>query len=402
MRAYLISTGTELLRGKVNQDPSLVCRALIARGIEPIREVTLPDDVEALKVELDRGFQMADLVFTFGGLGPTHDDQTKRALAEYFGGQIRFHAPYFNSLLPRLKKTGRTHLESYRAFAELPEGFEILSNPRGLAPALIRKTDVGKFLIALPGPPQEVLAILHGPLTPYLEQWGTDKHRTVALHLFGLTEPELMAMLEDTIGSDALSDLSIIPDVDGIHLYVPIEPEERIQKIRTMLGPHLYGEGPETLEYVIGRLLRTRNWTVATAESLTGGLVGHLITQVHGSSDYYQGGMVTYSDFAKRQQLGVRHQDLLRYGAVSEPVAAQMADGVRQKFGTDVGLSTTGIAGPTGGTPLKPVGLVYLGLSIQGKTRVFRRVFSGSREDIKFHAAYTLLDLLRRALLGVL
>ncbi len=400
MKAYLIATGSELLRGKVNLDPSLVSRELVLHGIDPIRVVTLPDDVQTLKDELDRAFQSADLVFTFGGLGPTHDDLTKQVLADYFGAPIRFDEAYFEWIKPRLLRSGRTDLEKYRGFAELPEGFHLLMNPRGLAPGLLREVSDGKFLVALPGPPQEVLGILRGELQSYLHQWGQGGRSWTVLHVFGLTEPEVSHLLQSQDAS-FLEGVSMIPDVDGIHLYVPKEPADRLQRIREVLGHHLYGEGHETLEYVIGRLLRERQWTVATAESLTGGLVGHLITQVHGSSDYYQGGVVTYSDFAKRQQLGVRNQDLLQYGAVSEPVAQQMAEGVRRKFETDVGLSTTGIAGPTGGTPLKPVGLVYLGLSIQGKTQVFRRVFSGTREDVKYRAAYTLLDLLRRSLLDL-
>ncbi len=397
MRAYVISTGSELLRGLVNEDVPLVTGFFYRYGVPTLREVTLPDDAAALREEIQQALSRAEIVVVLGGLGPTHDDLTRGVLAEVAGTPLRFHETYFQKIRPRLQRMGFENLEAFREFAVLPEGFEVLYNPVGLAPGLLREMEPGRFLVALPGPPKEVravLPVLHERLKAVL---GTHpRYRT--LHVFGYTEPEILQVLREVVPEG--TDFSVIAKASGIHLTVPVEPPELLQRLRERLGEDLYGEEGESLAYVVGRMLRRRGWTLAVAESCTGGLVASTITDIHGSSDFFVGSLVTYSNEAKVRILGVSQAVLLTEGAVSEPVAAQMAEGARRKLGADVGLSTTGIAGPTGGTPKKPVGLVYLGVSVRGKVEVHRHLFSGDRLRVKARSTFTLLDHLRRRLLG--
>ncbi len=394
MKAYVISTGTELLRGLVNEDVPLVTGFFFRYGVPTLKEVTLPDDAEALKEEIQTALDRANLVVVLGGLGPTADDLTRQALADLTGSPLRFQEAYFDQIRPRLERSGIENLEIFREFAVLPEGFEILYNPVGLAPGLLREMAPEKYLVALPGPPREVRAILPA-LHERLREVLGPRPRYRTLHIFGYTEPEILQALGPLLPPDH----SIIANASGIHLTVPSEPPELIQQLREKLGPDVYGEDGESLAYVVGRLLRRLRWTLAAAESCTGGLVASTLTDLHGSSDYFVGSLVTYSNEAKVRILGVDNAVLLAEGAVSEPVAAQMAEGARRKLGTDVGISTTGIAGPTGGTPKKPVGLVYLGVSVRGRVQVYRHLFSGDRLRVKARSTFTLLDHLRRRLL---
>ena len=396
MKALVISTGSELLRGLVNEDVPLVTGFFFRYGVPTIKEVTLPDDADALRAEIQQAQELAEIVVVLGGLGPTHDDLTRQVLAEVAGTRLRFHEAYYQKILPRLQRAGFDNLDLFREFAVLPEGYEVLYNPVGLAPGLLRETAPGRYLVALPGPPREVRAVLpalHERLQAVLGK--QPRYRT--LHVFGYTEPEILQVLRQVIPEG--TDYSIIANASGIHLTVPVEPPEIVERLREALGADLYGEEGESLAYVVGRLLRRRGWTLAVAESCTGGLVASTLTDLHGSSDYLVGSLVTYSNEAKVRILGVDQAVLLTEGAVSEPVAAQMAEGARRQLGTDVGISTTGIAGPTGGTPRKPVGLVYLGISVRGRTEVHRHLFSGDRLRVKARSTFTLLDHLRRRLL---
>ncbi len=393
MKAYLISTGSELLRGQINEDVPLVTSFFYRYGVPTLREVTLPDDAQALKEEITRALAVAEVVLVLGGLGPTHDDLTRQVLADLTGEPLEFHEAYFQRIWKRLQRNGFQDPEMFRPFALLPRGFEILYNPVGLAPGLLREISPGRYLVALPGPPREVRAVLP-TLRERLPLGDRPRYRT--LHVFGYTEPEILQVLSTVLPKDL--NFSIIANASGIHLTVPVDPPEVLHRLRERLGEDLYGENGESLAYVVGRELRRRGWTLAAAESCTGGLVASTLTDLHGSSDFFVGSLVTYSNEAKIRILGVSHPVLLTEGAVSEPVAAQMAEGARRKLGADVGISTTGIAGPTGGTPKKPVGLVYLGVSVRGHVQVYRHLFSGDRLRVKARSTFTLLDHLRRRL----
>ena len=397
MNACIIATGSELLRGKVNLNPSIIGNDLASLGIEIKRIVTIPDEVDALEYEIKRSLDEYNLVIVVGGLGPTPDDITKDVLAKTFNVGFTSDQNCLNKLKSRLKTTGKEEkFSQYSVFCDVPEGFDTWDNPIGLAPALMKEVNENTTLVALPGPPNEVTAILRRHLIPYLQKKLGEHKRLTVLHTFGITEPELMKRFQDA--GLSLSGISIIPDYEGIHLYISDKDEEFLIKVEEVLGTDLYGKNAETLELKIGKLLRSKGWKLSTAESLTGGLIGHLITRVFGSSAYYVGGVVTYSDTAKIHILGVSRQSLLEHGAVSEPVALEMVEGVRFKFSTETAVSTTGIAGPTGGTPKKPVGLVYIGVTVPGFKKVYKRIFTGKRNDIKFKSAFSALDYLRRAL----
>ena len=397
MNVCIIATGSELLRGKINLNPSIIGRELIALGITVKRVVTIPDEIEILETEIKKSLDDFNLIIVIGGLGPTPDDITKDVLARIFKVGLTRDQTCLKKLQNRLQTAGREdRFTRFAVFCDVPEGFETWDNPIGLAPALAKEVDDTTTLIALPGPPHEVRAILRRHLIPYLQKKIGAKRQLTVLHVFGITEPDLIERFQQA--NLSLNGISIIPDYEGIHLYIPNKDTEFLSRVEEVLGPDLYGKDAETLELKIGKILRARGWKLSTAESLTGGLVGHLITRVFGSSAYYEGGIVSYSDTAKMHMLGVSRENLLEYGAVSEQVALEMAEGVRFKFSTETALSTTGIAGPTGGTPKKPVGLVYIGVVVPGFKKVYRRIFSGERNDIKFKSAFTALDYLRRAL----
>jgi len=397
MKACIIATGSELLRGKINLNPSIIGRDLSALGIAVKRIVTIPDEKDALEYEVKKSLDEFNIVIVIGGLGPTPDDITKGVLAKIFNVGLTKDQNCLRKLRERLKTQNREEkYAQYAVFCDIPEGFETWDNPVGLAPALMREVNETTTLIALPGPPNEVTAILRRHLIPYLQEKMREHKKLTILHAYGITEPELIERFKNAELS--LSGISIIPDYEGIHLYISDKDEAFLSRIEAVLGPDLYGKDAETLDLKIGKLLRARGWKLSTAESLTGGLVGHLITRVFGSSAYYEGGVVSYSDSAKIQILGVSRRTLLEYGAVSELVALQMAEGVKFKFSTETAISTTGIAGPTGGTPKKPVGLVYIGIIVPGFKKVYRRIYTGQRNDIKFKSAFSALDYLRRAL----
>jgi len=265
----------------------------------------------------------------------------------------------------------------------------------------------GKKILILPGPPRELESVLDKVLDriagPVSERSLTRRMKT-----FGLRETEIYELLNPL--RDVLEPLGYYPSIYGVEIEIrasgdPGEAEDKLhfkeEKIREVLGDNVYGVDGDTLEAVLGRILREKKLTLATAESCTGGLVGNLITDVPGSSDYYLGGVVAYHNDVKMKLLGVSEATLREFGAVSEPTARQMAEGVRKLIGADVGLSTTGIAGPTGGTPEKPVGLVYMGVAMEGKTRVIKRIFRGNRLEVKKQSAYTVIDLARREILSV-
>lgn len=397
MKACVIATGSELLRGKINLNPSIIGRNLSTLGVTIKRIITIPDDKDTLEYEIKKSLDEHNLIIVLGGLGPTPDDITKDVLADIFHVGFTRDKKCLAKLKDRLKTLGMTEkFNKYSVFCEVPEGFETWDNPLGLAPALVKEVNEETTLIALPGPPDEVTSILRRHLVPYLQKKLGKYKRLKVLHIFGITEPDLIKRFQE-VGL-SLTGVSIIPDYEGIHLYLADKDDEFISKAEEVLGDDLYGKDAETLELKIGKLLRAKGWKLSTAESLTGGLVGHLITSVFGSSTYYEGGVVSYSDSAKVQLLGVRRETLLQYGAVSQEVALQMAEGVRFKFSTETAISTTGIAGPTGGTPLKPVGLVYIGIVTPERKHVHKHIFTGDRHSVKSKSAFSALDYLRRTL----
>ncbi len=415
MRAVALTIGDELLIGEiVNTNAAWLGEQLNRSGVDLARVVTVGDEPDELRRELEFALRDGDLVILTGGLGPTHDDITREVLANSFGVELRFDPGVYEAIRRRFDARGRHMPESNRAQAMVPQGFDVLPNPDGTAPGLWRAWSIDgieRMLAVLPGVPHEMMALFRNEVHPRLtarKDLRIIRHRT--LRTAGIGESSLQEKIGDL--SDLLSPslrLAYLPNTSGVRLRLSAYGQsssdvdallDRLEsRLRDRAGSFIFGQGDETLEEVVGRLLIARGLTIAVAESCTGGHVCHQITNVSGSSAYMAGGIVAYSNRVKRDILGVQAAVLEIEGAVSEAVARQMAEGVRRRLHADVGISTTGIAGPSGGTPDKPVGTVWIGLADRrsSKAALLRLV----RERIlnKELTTTMLLDFVRRHVL---
>lgn len=410
MKAELLTIGDELLIGQTtNTNAAWLGRRLSRLGIRVGRTVTMSDTRDAIQQELDRAYQDARLVVCTGGLGPTHDDVTREVVGEYFDAPLRTD----DALLDRVREYyGRRDREMPAAaptLAQVPAGFEPLDNPVGAAVGLWYKAEDGRLVVLLPGIPDEMTSIFDAAVEPRLEALpgvGEVRHRTLVTA--GIPETALQEQLGDL--SDALRDdvhLAYLPSTSGVRLRLSAEGTEadataRLNEVEAVIrdraGDYIIGTGDVTLEEALGGLLRDRDATIAAAESATGGLIGHRLTGVSGSSDYFLGSIVAYANRVKEAVLGVEGEAIREHGAVSEAVAMQMAAGVRDTLGTTLGVSTTGIAGPTGGTPDKPVGTVWVGVADADGARARRHQFVEDRSLNKELFASATLEQARRGL----
>ena len=416
MQATVLTIGDELLIGQVRDtNAAWLGEQLTLAGAVLRRMATVGDDEQALQSELRRSLSESDLVVATGGLGPTRDDKTRRAVADLFGAELVLREDILDEIRARFARRGRAMPESNRSQAMIPAGFEALPNLAGTAPGLwreIRRGEAaGSMLALLPGVPHEMQRLFTEEVLPRVRRRGglqVIAHRT--LRTAGIGESALQEAAGDLSGmlSETLR-LAWLPGLGGVRLRITAfgdqrdEAEERVAeleaRLRERVGHYIYGANDETLEEVVGQMLRERGLTVAVAESCTGGYVAHTLTNVPGSSDWMAGGVVAYANRAKVDALGVSPGAFRRHGAVSENVAAQMADGVRRRLGADLGLSTTGVAGPSGGTPEKPVGTVWIGYADTGGASARRLQLAQDRLLNKRLAAAALLDHVRKKLL---
>ena len=406
----LVTTGSELLSGRtLNRHAQTLGRVLHTLGLNLLRDTTVPDDVKVIEEAISSALKRADIVFVSGGLGPTSDDVTREAIARLLGRAVVRHGPSVEAMRERYRKGGWVLTEQSERQANVVEGSDVLPNSVGAAPGQRIEAD-GKTIFILPGPPREFLAVLEAHVVPWLRAnlGPLPPHAERTLMVCGIGESNIVAIFEKNgfppAGIDAA--YSAAPGRIEITLSSPTRETGAVdaaaERAKELLAPNVFAEGRLALEEVVGRLLTDRRATLATAESCTGGLIGHRVTNVDGSSHYYLGGVVAYSNEAKARDLGVAFDAINKHGAVSEEVARQMAVGVRKRFGSSYGLAVTGIAGPTGGTSDKPVGLVCIAIA-DGReicARQFR--FLGDRENIKEWSSQMALDLLRRRLQGVL
>lgn len=417
MNAVLLTVGDELLIGQVvNTNAAWLGENLNALGVDVVRNVTVGDDVEAIKLEMQRSFDVAELVIITGGLGPTHDDVTKEAVAEFFGTELEFDPEIFERVRERFVRKGRTVPESNRTQAMVPRGFEVLPNPVGSAPGLWYADEVGskeRLLVVLPGVPHEMRYLMLHEALPRL---GARKGLRVIAHRTLLTTGIGESHLQDRIGdlSGMLGPnlrLAYLPSTSGVRLRITARGDSRADVdgkiaeleayLRERIGRYVYGTNEDTLEAVVGRMLAERGLTISVAESCTGGYVLNRLTNVSGSSSYVIGGIVAYCNEVKIGQLVVSRDVLEEEGAVSETVARQMATGVRRRLGTKIGISTTGVAGPTGGTPDKPVGMVWVGYADEEGDHAIRLQLAEERILNKELTSTAVLDIIRRRLLGM-
>jgi len=347
----------------------------------------------------------ADLVIVTGGLGPTSDDITREAAAEAFDRKLILHPEILDGIAAKFAKRNIAMNDQQRPQAMVPEGGVVLENPNGTAPGLIVENEK-TIAVLLPGPPGELRPMWTDEALPWLQKKLA--HRLAPVHevtlrTLGLGETRVQIMLEDEVKALGPVEVGYCARPGEVDLRL-IAPDENLARkaadlARRKLGPAIYAEGLETMEQVVVRLARAAGKTVAMAESCTGGLVANRITNVSGSSEMFRYGWVTYANEAKTSELGVPTELLEKHGAVSAEIAQAMAEGALRVSGADLAVAVTGIAGPTGGTPEKPVGLVYFGLAVKrGKTQVVERKLSPIRETFKYTASQIALDLVRRAL----
>ncbi len=417
MKATLLTIGDELLIGQVvNTNAAWLGEQLSLLGVDLARVVTLGDEAAAIDAELDRACAASDLVLLTGGLGPTHDDLTVEAVAGFFGAPLRLDQRVLDGIVERFRKRGRPMAESNRKLALVPEGFDVLDNAVGTAPGLWHvdaTRDAERIVVVLPGVPKEMQALFTEAVAPRLR---ARKGLRVIAHRTLLTAGIGESNLQDEVGDlsahlDAGLRLAFLPSTSGVRLRLTATGEDRPtvearldrleRRLRARIDRYVYGRDDDSLEAVLGRLLVARGLTVAVAESCTGGLVLHRLTNVSGASAYVVGGVVAYANEVKRQRLGVEARALEQEGAVSETVARQMARGVRKRLGADLGISTTGVAGPSGGTPEKPVGTVWIACADAAGdvARAFR--FGGDRATNKELSTTAALELARRYLLQI-
>jgi nicotinamide-nucleotide amidase len=409
-KAVILSTGDELTTGRViDTNSAAIAERLFAIGVEVAAILKVGDDKEQLLWALRQAQALGDIVIGTGGLGPTRDDLTTEVVAEFLDCHLRQDEEVAKGLEQRFKELGIIWSANSLKQAMFPEGSTIIPNPTGTAPGFYVPIRPDKTLQWLSGVPQEMVAMLDQTVLPWIE-----RQRDQALHAFsctfkihGLTEGKLDEMLQPVhLGNHArLSFRAHYPDLslrlivrtqspDGSVLFETIKKE-----ITAILGKHIYAEGDTTLEEVIGSLLMDKRQTLALAESCTGGYISHRVTRIAGSSAYYYGGAVTYSNEAKIRFLGVRPETLQEHGAVSRQTALEMSAGIKQRTGADVGLSVTGVAGPAGGSAAKPVGTVWVSIAQTGshEAKLFR--FTGDREHVILGTSQIALNWLRTSLL---
>ena len=417
MTGHLLTVGDEILLGQiVNTNAAWLGERLAGAGVDLRRAETVGDDVEAIATALERAYaDGAAVVVVTGGLGPTHDDVTKAAVARVFGRDLVFHPALFDAIDARYRERGRTMPAIGRVMAEVPEGFDVLDNPKGTAPGLWgarepegrRSQRAGRreTVVVMPGVPYEMEAITEGSVLPRLRDLQDGFVLSRTLLTVGKGESDLAGMLDGWATPPGLT-LAYLPSLGTVRLRVTARGPDRdaaqdlidqaADAIRERLGTLVFGEGATTLEAVVNDLLAEHGRTVAFAESCTGGAVAARVASVPGASRVLRGGVVAYDNAVKVSALGVRPATLDAHGSVSEAAVVEMARGVRARLGADVGVATTGIAGPGGGTPKKPVGTVWLAYVDGEGERAVRLHLTRDRAVNVGLTTTAALDLLRR------
>ncbi len=411
MKAEILTIGDEVLRGEiVDSNKSLLSDRLLSLDIETHFHVSVRDDPADMTDAFLRAAERSDVVLVSGGLGPTRDDITSEVLAQAFGRELVLDEEALETIRAFFRGIGREMTENNAKQAWFPESAGVLLNPIGTAPGFVIE-ERGALFFCLPGVPRELSRMMEEQVLPRLaRRTGAGQVvRARLLRTFGMGESTLDAELEDIAaeGAVALGFRTAFPEnvLRPVARAATVEEAEAkldraCQAIRERLGPLVYAEGDQTLPTVVGHLLRGTGQTLAVAESCTGGLIAEQITDVAGASDYFLGGVVAYANEAKQALLGVPAALLEEHGAVSEPVVRAMAEGVRECFDADFGLATTGISGPGGGSPGKPVGLVHVALARADETSAAHFVFPLDRQRHRLLTAQVALDWVRRALLG--
>lgn len=415
MSAEIICVGTELLLGDIlNSNARFLAQQLADLGIPHYYQTVVGDNLERLQQIIKIASDRASILIFTGGLGPTPDDLTTEAIANFFNSPLIENPEVVRDITEKFAQIGRTMTANNLKQALIPQGAEVLPNPSGTAPGMIWQPRPNLIILTFPGVPSEMYRMWHETAVPYLKSqgWGKEIIYSRMMRFRGIGESALAEKVADLFD---LTNPTVAPyaglgevrlrvsakaksEKDAIALIEPIA-----QKIQTIAGLDYFGADEDTLASAVGRLLKEAKETVAVAESCTGGGLGEMFTAISGSSDYFMGGIIAYDNRVKMALLGVHAQDLQQFGAVSHAVAKQMALGAQKQLQTSWALSITGIAGPGGGTETKPVGLVYIGIAnSEGDVESFEYRLGKQRDrlTIRHLCACHALDLLRRKLLG--
>lgn len=407
MNAEIISIGDELIIGQtVNTNASFIAGGLTNIGITVDWVTTVGDNAEYLHTALDIAMNRCNLILATGGLGPTHDDISKKIIAEYFNSGFVHSPEVMGHIKTMFAKRNIKMSKVNDEQALVPEKAKIITNPVGTAPGMLFEKE-GKKCFVLPGVPYEMRIICEETIFPMLQ--NSDRfYAQKSIKTTGVAESILFEKLGDIAKLEKLAKLAFLPKPTGVELRISVHDADRAagqkklaqaqEMIENKVGQYIFAYDNETLEDIIARLLTESGRTIAVAESCTGGLLANKLTNVSGSSAYFERGVVTYSNQAKMSLLGVPENTLETHGAVSAETAEAMAAGIRRLAGTDFGVSTTGIAGPTGGTTEKPVGLVYIGFADSTRTFSKRFVFSRDRLTNKERTVQAVLNILRKEL----
>lgn len=409
MRAEILSIGTELLMGQItNTDAQYISGKLPEIGVSVYYHTVVGDNQYRMEEALVRALNRSDLVILTGGLGPTKDDLTKEVTAKVMGLKLVIDDKTLENIKSYFSKMNSGMSANNEKQAYLPEGCFVVRNNNGTAPGCIIEKD-GKIVVLLPGPPRELKPMFDETVVPYLAAKTKDRLISKFIKIAGLGESYLETQIMDLIENQTNPTIAPYAREGEVTLRITAKCSSKeegeiliqpvLETIRDRLGIHIYSENNEEMEQVVGNLLIDKNISLATAESCTGGLLSAKLTDIPGISKVFPGGIVSYSNEMKKDLLGVTEDVLKQYGAVSSQCAKQMAQGIRNKCGTDIGISTTGIAGPGGGSEKKPVGLVYIGLAHNDGTDSIELRLWGGRNKIRNITSLNALDLVRRHIL---
>jgi len=407
MRAEIIAIGSELLTPyRLDTNSLYLTDGLNQVGIRVVHKAVVGDSLDDMRASFRQALDRADLVVACGGLGPTDDDRTREAVADLLGRKLELNEGVLRHIQELFRRLGRVMPEINRRQAMVPEGATVIPNPRGSAPGLWIETR-GHIVILLPGVPAELRAMFEQEIRPRLTRLGHDERLfTRDLRITGLPESEVEQRVSPLYALYPDTETTILASPPGIQLHPRVwsrDPaqanqilDEMVKRMALALGEHLYSTDGEAMEEVVARALTENRATIAVAESCTGGLLAERLTNIPGSSVYFLGGVVCYSNELKSSLVDVPAELIESKGAVSPEVALALADGIRKRTGATIGVGVTGIAGPGGGTPEKPVGLVHIGIADERGPRERRFQFPGDRERIRMHASQTALDSVRR------
>lgn len=408
MNITIICIGNELLSGKtINTNATWLGKTINSIGYDVHKQIVIPDDTSIIKNTLSGLMMNKEIDGCFiitGGLGPTHDDVTRKSIFEFFGSEEKFDIKYWEDLNSRFKQNNIEIPLSNKSQALIPDNGDVIDNPIGSARGY--KFNKGRLTtFSLPGVPSEMKAMTEASIIPWLKQKSEKKIHEMTIRTTGIPESVLMEEISSVLRDNQECKIGFYPSLFGVDIQLSSELKKRTteleKNISKILGHNIFGYNKDSMEQIVVKIAMKKKLSFSFAESCTGGLLGHRITEVPGSSDIFKGGAVVYSDDAKISVLGVDERCIKKYGAVSKETAKIMAEKVRSIFKSDYGVSVTGIAGPGGGTKKKPVGLVFVALANNKGTKVKKLNFFHDRKKNKLRTGQVVLNLMRLEMMNV-